>query len=40
MELLLKFSNPSMILIFPEYGSEPNIKGSFILPSLFDTMPL
>ena len=32
MELLLKFSNPSIMFIFPEYGSEPKIKGSLILP--------
>ncbi len=40
MELLLKFSNPSIMFIFPEYGSEPSIKGSLILPSSFDIIPL
>ena len=40
MELLLKFSNPSIMFTFPEYGSEPRTKGSLILPSSFDIIPL
>ena len=40
MELLLKFSNPSIILMFCEYGSEPSIKGSTMLSSFVDTLPL
>ena len=31
MELLLKFSKPSITLMLSEYGSEPIIKGSTIL---------
>ena len=40
MESLLKFSNPSIILVSSEYGSEPRIKGSTILPGFVDTLPL
>ena len=40
MELLLKFSNPSIIFTLPEYGSEPKMKGSLILFSSFDIIPL
>ena len=40
MELLLKFSNPSIILILSKYGSDPRIKGSTILPCWLDTVPL
>ncbi len=40
MELLLKFSSPSIMFTFPEYGSEPRTKGSLILPSSFDIIPL
>ena len=40
MELLLKFSNPSIILMLSEYGSDPRIKGSTILSWLADTLPL
>ena len=40
MELLLIFSRSSIILIFPENGSEPKINGSLILPFLFEITPL
>ena len=40
MESLLKFSRPSIIVILPENGSEPIIKGSTILLFLFETIPL
>ena len=40
MELLLKFSNPSIILMLSEYGSDPRIKGSTMLFWSVDTLPL
>ena len=40
MELLLKFSNPSITLILSKYGSDPRIKGSTILSFWLETVPL
>ena len=40
MELLLKFSNPSIIFMLSEYGSDPSIKGSTILSCFEDTLPV